>query len=185
MDAQIPPEELERLITLSQSGDVVAFGDLVAAHQAWLRGWLRGQLSDWTVADDLAQDAFVTAFKKIRDYRGEGSFQSWLCAIAHNHFRNHIRKKREHCIGGDLELQNLLVVDESESDYAGPEVLQTLKDCMEKLDGPSRGLIEDRYMRGHTVREIAAREQKGYSSLTMRLHRLRKVLATCIEKNLT
>ncbi|MBK1832127.1 sigma-70 family RNA polymerase sigma factor [Verrucomicrobiaceae bacterium R5-34] len=176
-------EHLE-LIKRSQSGDLDAFGLLVRAHQGWLRGWLRGQLRDWTAADDLAQDAFVTAFKKIREFRGDGSFEAWLRSIAHNHFRNHIRKKREDSIGGDLELQALLDTGDDDEFAVGNDTIDALKFCMSKVKGPSNELLHDRYVTGKSVQEIAAEQAQGYSAITMKLHRLRKSLASCIENQL-
>ena len=167
------------LVAKSQAGDLDAFGELVRANQ----GWLRSQLSDWTAADDLAQDAFVTAFKKIREFRGDSSFDFWLRSIAKNHFRNYIRKKRDKYIGGETEQQILLDTDESSHSHS-PPMIDALKECLECVTGPSRELLEARYMLGETVREISAKTDQGYSALTMQLHRLRKSLADCIETKL-
>lgn len=170
-----------KLIERSQAGDVDAFGELVRANQGWLRGWLRGQLRDWTAADDLAQDAFVTAFKKMKHFRGDGSFEAWLRAIANNHFRNYIRKRREEYIGGSEELQYLLVCDEGESAQSPENILAALRECLAKVKGPGRRLIEERYINGKSVREISKQEDTGYSTMTMKLHRLRKSLTSCIK----
>lgn len=172
------------IIKRSQSGDLNAFGELVRAHEGWLRGWLRSQLSDWTAADDLAQDAFVTAFQKIRDFRGDGSFEAWLRAIGHNHFRNHLRKKRENYIGGDLELQALLTTEDvNEPDHSNAS-LDALRECLEQVKAPARKLLDDRYAIGKSLREIAKETGANYSTLTMKIHRLRQSLGQCIETKL-
>lgn len=171
------------LLKRSQAGDLAAFGDLVRQHEGWLRGMLRARLRDWTAADDLAQDAFVTAFRKIKGFRGDSTFETWLTGIAMNHFRNHIRKHREEYIGGNEELQQLLGADE-EPRTAGGESLQALQECLQKVTGPSRELLEARYVLGKTVREIEAETGRGYSALTMQLHRLRGGLAECVERTL-
>ncbi|BDS06839.1 RNA polymerase sigma factor [Oceaniferula spumae] len=171
-------------IKRSQSGDLNAFGELVRANEGWLRGWLRSQLSDWTAADDLAQDTFVTAFQKIRDFQGEGSFEAWLRTIGHNHFRNYIRKKRENYIGGDLELQALLTTDDTDDSNHGNASLEALRDCLALVKAPARKLLNDRYTDGKTLREIAQETGANYSALTMKVHRLRQSLAECIEAKL-
>ncbi len=171
-------------IRLSQAGDIDAFGQLVRENQGWLRGWLRGQLRDWTAADDLAQDSFVTAFKKIKKFRGDGSFEAWIRSIAHNHFRNYIRKHREEYIGGTEELQHLLISDDHEVTHSSHTSLEALRECLSKVKDPAQRLLEERYLHGKSVREIAAQEDAGYSTMTMKLHRLRKSLATCIEKKI-
>ena len=173
--------EQSALVQKAQSGDLAAFGQLVRAHQGWLRAGLRSKLRDWTAADDLAQDSFVTAFRKIKTYRGDGSFESWINSIAQNHFRNYIRKKREDYVGGEFELEALLSEGHEEIPVAGNHTLDALRECLAQVKGPSRELLDSRYVEGKTIREISKESSHGYSSLTMKLHRLRASLADCIQ----
>lgn len=73
-----------------------AFSELVRRHQSAVRGLLR-QLTrgDAALADDLAQEAFLKAFKNIRSFRGEAKFSTWLYRIAYNSFREEARKRKE------------------------------------------------------------------------------------------
>jgi len=184
MQTKATENDKHEWIRLSQAGDIDAFGHLVRENQGWLRGWLRGQLRDWTAADDLAQDAFITAFKKIKTYRGDGNFESWLRSIAHNHFRNYIRKFREEYIGGSEELQHMLVTENPTYKYSNRPAIEALKDCLELVKSPADQLLKERYLHGKSVREIAKQENTGYSTMTMKLHRLRKSLANCIENKI-
>lgn len=87
--------------------DQHAFGELVRRHQSSVRGLLR-QLTrtDMALADDLAQDTFLRAYKHIRSFRGEARFSTWLYRIAYNCFREHARRRKE-LVGIDEEqLQN-------------------------------------------------------------------------------
>ena len=76
--------------------DQHAFGELVRRHQSSVRGLLR-QLTraDAALADDLAQEAFVRAYRNIRSFRGEARFSTWLYRIAYNCFREHARRRKE------------------------------------------------------------------------------------------
>lgn len=76
--------------------DQHAFSELVRRHQSAVRGLLR-QLTrtDVALADDLAQEAFVKAYKNIRSFRGEAKFSTWLYRIAYNCFREDARKRKE------------------------------------------------------------------------------------------
>ena len=76
--------------------DQHAFGELVRRHQSTVRGLLR-QLTrgDLALADDLAQDAFVRAYRKIGSFRGEARFSTWLYRIAYNCFREDARRRKE------------------------------------------------------------------------------------------
>jgi RNA polymerase sigma-70 factor, ECF subfamily len=167
-------------IRAAQDGDVAAFGFLVDQHQTLVRGWLRVRLGDWASADDLAQDVFVTAFKRIRSYAGDAPFSAWLTGIARNHWRNHLRKHQAEAVGGTEELANLVGADPLLNGRDESHLVDALRACLEPLGGPARELLEQRYIAGRTVRELAATTGRGYSALTMQLHRLRDVLAECI-----
>jgi RNA polymerase sigma-70 factor (ECF subfamily) len=170
------------LIARAQDGDVAAFGALVDAHQSLVRGWLRVRLADWAGADDLAQEVFITAFRRIRTFTGEGAFAGWLLGIARNHLRNHLRKHQEEAVGGAEELAGLIDQGMAEC-FAGRDegrLVEALRACLEPLGEHARGLLEQRYVDGRTVRDLAAASGRGYSALTMQLHRLREVLAECI-----
>ena len=49
----------------------------------------------FSLADDLAQEAFLRAYKNIRSFRGEAKFSTWLYRIAYNCFREDARKRKE------------------------------------------------------------------------------------------
>jgi len=76
--------------------DQHAFGELVRRHQSAVRGLLR-QLTrtDVALADDLAQETFLRAYKHIRSFRGEARFSTWLYRIAYNCFREDARRRKE------------------------------------------------------------------------------------------
>ena len=80
-----------------------AFAELVRNHQSSVRGLLR-QLTrtDVALADDLAQETFLRAYKNLRSFRGEARFSTWLYRIAYNCFREEARKRKE-LVGIDEE----------------------------------------------------------------------------------
>lgn len=170
------------LVKKSLQGDLEAFSALVQAHQGAIRAYLVVRLGDKHEADDLAQDVFVTAHERLDTLKEGQPFGAWLRRIALNHYRNHRRKFRAMPVGGNADLQTL--VDQTVEQHAGrleePETLGALRDCLAKLDGPARSLLHERYVLGHTVREISKAMGRGYSALTMQLHRLRQILADCI-----
>ena len=76
-------------------GDDVAFGALVRLHQSKLRGFLlRMARGDHALADDLAQDTFLEAHRKIACFRSEGSFAGWLYAIAYSRYLMTARRRK-------------------------------------------------------------------------------------------
>ena len=178
--------EESELISNAQTGDLEAFSRIVRLHQQWIRAYFRSRLNDWSVADDLSQDVFIAAHRKIRQFRGESKLQTWLGGIAHNHLRNFIRKHRELTLGGSEELQPLLDQQQLQ-ESTGPETsdkLEALRSCVAKLPKNSRSLINQRYTQGLKLRDIAKESGRGYSALTMQFHRVREALAECIQLEL-
>ena len=70
------------LVALAAAGGRAAFGELVRRHSSAVRGLLRRMGAEASLADDLAQDAFLAAFEQMGEFRGEGTFQAWVKRIA-------------------------------------------------------------------------------------------------------
>jgi RNA polymerase sigma factor (sigma-70 family) len=69
------------------AGDRKAFGQLVARHQSSIRALARRLARSGSDGDDIAQAAFLTAWRRRSTWRG-GSFRSWVCTIAYREFLN-------------------------------------------------------------------------------------------------
>ena len=90
--ARIDAALVERAVS---QGDVRAFELLVRRHQGMVRAQLRRLLGDdAAMADDLAQDTFVIAWRRLEQFRGEARFGTWLYRIAHTRFLQHLRSRR-------------------------------------------------------------------------------------------
>jgi RNA polymerase sigma factor (sigma-70 family) len=76
--------------------DASAFGELVRRHQSQVRGLLRKLTRDITLADDLAQDAFLHAWNKLDTFTGKGSFIGWLLKVAYTTFLQSKRKSNRY-----------------------------------------------------------------------------------------
>ena len=89
------------LVGQSVRGDRQAFGELVRRHGSAVRALLRRMGADPALADDLAQDAFLTAFEQIGDFRGDGAFQSWVKRIAARLYVKRWRRESRMSLGED------------------------------------------------------------------------------------
>jgi len=70
------------LAALAAAGGRREFGELVRRHGSAVRGLLRRMGAEGSVADDIAQDAFIQAFQRCTEFRGDGTFASWIKRIA-------------------------------------------------------------------------------------------------------
>jgi RNA polymerase sigma-70 factor (ECF subfamily) len=88
---------LERyLIEKARKGDNKAFDELFLLQQKYVFNLMYQLCGDVAKADDLTQEAIIQAFKKLRDFRFESSFRTWLSRIAINLFRKECRTKPKH-----------------------------------------------------------------------------------------
>ena len=73
-----------------------AFAELVRRHQSALRASLRKMTGgNYALADDIAQETFILAWRNIKSFRYEAKFSTWLYRIAFNAWQSEVRKKRE------------------------------------------------------------------------------------------
>jgi RNA polymerase sigma-70 factor (ECF subfamily) len=84
--------DIDLVMLAKASQDETAFAELVRRHQAGLRAFLRRLGPDEAHADDLAQEAFLKAHRRVASFQGGASFRSWLYAIAWREFLQAKRK---------------------------------------------------------------------------------------------
>jgi RNA polymerase sigma factor (sigma-70 family) len=77
------------------TGERAAFGELVRRHGPAVRGLLRRMGAPASEADDLAQDAFLAAFERIAEFRGEGTFAAWVKRIAARLYLRKLQRERK------------------------------------------------------------------------------------------
>jgi RNA polymerase sigma factor (sigma-70 family) len=82
------------LCSHSAMGERRAFGELVRRHGSAVRGVLRRMGAQGAEADDVAQDAFLTAFERIAEFRGEGTFAAWVKKIAARLYLRRLQRDR-------------------------------------------------------------------------------------------
>ncbi|HVJ44851.1 MAG TPA: sigma-70 family RNA polymerase sigma factor [Luteolibacter sp.] len=179
-----PTESEPELLRRARGGDLRAFETLVVRYQSGIRAYVVMRIMTKDDAEDLSQEAFVIAWRKLKEFEPGGSFGGWLRAIAGHLVRNHRRKFRAEGVGGYEELDRLWNEQLKEKTGDESDRLAALKDCLSRMDGPALGLLNDRYLDGMSVQELAEKTGKGYSALTTQLYRLRELLAICVENEM-
>src|SRR5258706_13411867 len=96
------------LLEQARSGDADAFCVLCRSHELRLLRQAVSISGNTALAEELAQDTLVEAWKSLRRYNGRCQFFTWLCAILLNRYRNTVRRKRP------LSLSSLPAQDEDE-----------------------------------------------------------------------
>ena len=82
------------LCSYAAAGERRAFGELVRRHGSGVRGLLRRMGAQAAEADDTAQDAFLAAFERIAEFRGEGTFAGWVKRIAARQYLRRLQREK-------------------------------------------------------------------------------------------
>lgn len=99
-----------------RAGNVAAFNGIVLRWQGQLVNLAWRFCRDRMMAEDMAQEAFVKAFRALHTFRGESAFSTWLTAIAMNTYRSCLRDRPPHAAEVDL----------ARTAAGGPDALATL-----------------------------------------------------------
>jgi RNA polymerase sigma-70 factor (ECF subfamily) len=89
-----------------------AFGELVRRHQSAVRACLRKLTGgNHALADDLAQETFLLAYRNLKSFRQEAKFSTWLYRIAYNAFLADLRKTKELPLPDDEDADDVASAD--------------------------------------------------------------------------
>ena len=160
------------LIARAAGGDAAAFGVLVRQNQSPLRGFLRRLTrTDHALADDLAQETFLEAWRKLSQYRGEGSFAGWLTRIAWSRFLMEARKRKPELME-DLPEQSI---------ETSPDVALDLESAMRRISAAERAALTLCYALGHSNEEAAAILEMPLGTVKSHILRGREKLRALLE----
>jgi RNA polymerase sigma-70 factor (ECF subfamily) len=181
-------EELPRILERAAAGDETAYRWL---YRAFRRSVVRlcGAFAalDADEVEDVVQETFVRAFKRVGQLKEPGSFEPWLLAIARNRALSALERKST-----AARVKNELGREEPEPLPLVPAALQreaaaeVVRDVIEHLaDGPEKETARKFYLEGGvSAREIAEAEGVGKSAVTMRLERFRARVKKALLKRL-
>lgn len=94
MNTTTPLPDLEAIIYRCQQGELAAFTELFRASEMRLYRLALAILCDEPEAENAVQEIFLRVFERIRAYRAEASFNTWLTAIAVNYCRDQLRRRK-------------------------------------------------------------------------------------------
>lgn len=182
-------QDEQRLIQQAQRGDVDAFNALVLHYQDRVYSLTYRIMSDEASAADMAQDAFITAYRRIDTYRG-GSFRSWLLRIATNTCYDELRRRKrrpatslEDMPGADLD-DGPPLPDESPSPEQvaqQSELNQAIQDCIEALGDAQKVILVLSDVQDFSYQEVATMVGVKVGTVKSRLSRARVNVRDCLQ----
>lgn len=126
----------EALVAAARAGSSAAFARLVDRHQQPLRAFLRRTCGDWALADDLAQETFLTAWSRLSGLKSGASVRAWLCGIG---YRKHLTARR--ALGRDRRREAAWEAEKPPSSGAMSDERLTLEAAMAGLPPDQRACV--------------------------------------------
>ena len=182
-----PPADLldETLVRRVQQGDTAAFDLLVRRYQHRILALVGRYVGDWAEAQDVAQEAFIRAYRAIGGFRGDAQFYTWLHRIAINTAKNHLVAMKRRPPGADIALEDAELhdaalrmrdTDTPERELMREEVERAVMGVVERLPPELHRAITLREVEGLSYEEIARRLDCPIGTVRSRIFRAREAI---------
>jgi RNA polymerase sigma-70 factor, ECF subfamily len=179
----IEPKENEDedflLIRQFISGQESTFRTLVIKHKEKVRNLVFITLGDAEYVDDISQDVFISVYHKLKDFRFESKFTTWLYRITVNKCRDYLRKKKVRSI--------FVPIGDSDREYpTGPfseniDIPHLVQSAIEKLPEKLKVPLVLRDIEGLSYKEIADQLGTEVGTIKSRIFRARESLKFILE----
>ena len=176
------------LINLVKNGDKKAYEVLVLQYQDRLVYSVYKFLKDYELAQDIAQEAFVKAFKNIEKFRGDSSFYTWIYRIAINTAKNFLSSKARSSEVYDDEImelklsQSAVTTENPEYILEAEELRTKMMEAIQSLPDDIRTTLSLREFDGLSYEEIAKVQNCPIGTVRSRIHKGREILDKTFSK---
>ncbi len=182
-----PIENEASIIRAAQKGSLDDFNTLVRHYQDAVFSLAYRMLGDAHEASDVAQDAFITAYRKLNSYRG-GNFRSWLLRISANLCYDALRREKRH----PTTFIDDLAPTEEEAPLPDPsmtpeqiaerrELERAVQDCINALPPDQRMVLVLSDIEGFDYQSISEQLETALGTVKSRLSRARSSIRECLQ----
>ena len=175
----------EALVKRVQAGERKAFDILVRRYQHKVIGVISRYVQDWAEAQDVAQEAFVRAYRALGNFRGESAFYTWLYKIATNTAKNWLVSQGRRPPTDDIQVEDAVFMDAAvrlkdsstpERELLRQEIERTVTQAVDGLPDELRQAITLREVDGLSYEEIAERMDCPIGTVRSRIFRAREAI---------
>lgn len=162
-----------------QRGETDAFETLIRRHQKTIFNLVYRMLGDYDEAAEISQEAFLSAYRAIGNFRGEANFSTWLYRIALNHATTRRKSLNTHQ-QRSVPIEN---TEPASDPHPGPaesmekkEIRQHVQQALNRLDPEDAAVILLRDLQDVPYEEVARVLEIPIGTVKSRLHRARQAL---------
>ncbi len=177
-----------QLVERVRQGDQRAFGILVEKYQRKLMRLLSRMVRDQHEIEDIAQEAFIKAYRALPQFRGDAAFYTWLYRIAVNTAKNYLSSRgrsmptvSDHAMNDEDEPDERLVAQDigtPETELLSKQVAIAVNEAVDALPDELRQAITLREIEGMSYEEIAETMACPIGTVRSRIFRAREAIAS-------
>ena len=175
----------EDLVLRVQQGDKSAFDLLVIKYQHKIIQLVNRYVKDPSEAQDVAQEAFIKAYRALGNFRGDSAFYTWLYRIAINTAKNYLVSRSRRSSDYQVDIQDAEALENApqlqgmetpERLLLNQEIIDTIKTAIDKLPEEMRTAIMLREFEGMSYEEIAEAMDCPVGTVRSRIFRAREAI---------
>jgi len=173
------------LVRKSQLGDKAAFEQLVIRHQDLVFSLAYKLTGNREMANDVAQEAFIRAWKAIEKFRGDSTFSTWIYRITVNTAWTLRKKDKKHNTLNIDDTYEPIVIDEKKDPELvaiNSDLSSVLINALDKIPIEQRIIVELKNIEGRSHKEIADYLDISVTAAKVRLHRAHQKLRQILEE---
>ena len=183
----------QQLVARVQKGDSRAFDMLVLKYQHKIFSLISRYVRDADEVQDVAQEAFIKAYRSLPGFRGDSAFYTWLYRIAINTAKNHLVSRSRRPPGSDVELEDaeyfesgggLRTIETPETALFGEELKAVVQDAISALSEDLRTAITLREFDGLSYEDIADIMDCPVGTVRSRISRAREAIDVLVRKQM-
>ena len=173
------------LVRKSQLGDKAAFEQLVIRHQDLVFSLAYKLTGNREMANDVAQEDFIRAWKAIEKFRGDSTFSTWIYRITVNTAWTLRKKAKKHNTLNIDDTYEPIVIDEKKDPELvaiNSDLSSVLINALDKIPIEQRIIVELKNIEGRSHKEIADYLDISVTAAKVRLHRAHQKLRQILEE---
>lgn len=178
MKAENAPDDISGDLTSEETS--TEFEQCLRAARVPLLRFVVSLVGNAQDAEDIIQRASVTMWRKFREFEKGTNFLAWSFTVASFEAKNFLRSSSRSVVSFDDNLIDKLAKDREIDIQKHDSRLETLEECMQRLDPESKALIEAVYTRGEEIKDLAKRDGRAPQTFYNRLNFIRRILTECL-----
>jgi RNA polymerase sigma-70 factor, ECF subfamily len=175
----------QQLVARVQKGDKKAFDLLVLKYQHKIMSLISRYIRNSDEVQDVAQEAFIKAYRALPNFRGDSAFYTWMYRIAINTAKNHLVARQRRPPGVDIDIDDaehfegdfqLKEIENPENILFGSELKQVVEKALQSLPEDLRTAVTLREFDGLSYEDIAITMDCPVGTVRSRIFRAREAI---------